>query len=262
MIQRAVVGMLAATIIALAAHRAGSLSRSGAIAATLVGVASASAGYGWGALLVIYFVASVALSRLGRARKEARTASIVAKAGARDALQVLANGGLFAACALIAALSPRHAALAAAAALGAIAAATADTWATEIGTLYGRTPRSVLTGRAVSAGTSGGVTLAGSLAMLAGAGFIALVAMALSLPGVMHRVILAGVAGAMADSILGATLQERRWCASCETSSERCVHDCGAHTTLSGGLAWMDNDLVNLLATVAGAAVAVLLAIL
>jgi len=251
MLLRAAVGLLAATVIALIAHRAGSLSRSGAIAAALVGSACTAAGYAWGALLVIYFIASVALSRLGRARKEARTASIVAKGGARDAFQVIANGGVFAACALLAAPI---------AALGALAAATADTWATEIGTLYGGMPRSLLTGKAVSAGTSGGVSVAGSLAMLAGAAFTPAVAAALSLPHVIVVATIGGIAGAMADSMLGATLQERRWCATCQRASERRVHDCGTPTTFAGGLAWMDNDLVNLIATIVGAAVAALLA--
>lgn len=253
MLQRAAVGLVVATLIALAAWRAHSLSRSGAMTAVLVGTAAAAAGYGWGALLIAYFVASTALSRLGRARKEARTASIIAKGGPRDAFQVLANGGIFAATALLGAPL---------AALGALAAATADTWATEIGTLIGGTPRSILTGKAVSAGTSGGMTLSGSLAMVMGALFVPIIAMGLSLPKAIGIVTAAGVAGALADSLLGATLQERRWCATCNSSSERRVHDCGTTTTLSGGLEWMGNDVVNLAATAVGALVAAALAAL
>ena len=253
MLLRAAVGLVVATFIALVATRAHALSRSGAVAAVLVGTASTAAGYGWGALLIVYFVASTALSRFGRARKEARTASVVAKVGARDALQVLANGGIFAAAALLDAPI---------AALGALAASTADTWATEIGTLIGGTPRSIRTGKAVSAGTSGGITLPGSLAMAAGALFVAIAATGLALPKAIGVVTGAGIAGALADSLLGATLQERRWCATCATSSERRVHDCGTATTLSGGLEWMDNDVVNLAATAVGALVAAALAAL
>ena len=61
----------------------------------------------------------------------------------------------------------------AAAALGALAASAADTWATEIGSLATRPPRSILTLRPVPAGTSGGVNLLGMLAMVAGATFVA-----------------------------------------------------------------------------------------
>jgi uncharacterized membrane protein len=53
-------------------------------------------------------------------------------------------------------------------------------------------------------------------------------------------------------------LQERRWCASCELSTERRIHDCGTTTIQKGGMPWMNNDAVNLFATVIGGAVAVL----
>src|SRR3954464_8873352 len=96
---RAAVGLLAAIAIALAARRAGSLANSGAFAAVLVGTAAVAAGWSWGALLVLYFVSSSALSHAGGAEKERRTSGVVAKGGARDAVQVIANGGVFALCA-------------------------------------------------------------------------------------------------------------------------------------------------------------------
>ena len=218
-------------------------------------------GWPWGALLVAYFVAAMLLSRLGGAEKARLTGSVVAKGGARDATQVIANGGIFAACLLLATLGPPpFAAALEVAALGALAASSADTWATEIGTLYGGTPRSVRTLRPVPPGTSGAVSAPGSLALLAGALATALAAKALGLPGGVLIVTAAGVAGALADSLLGATLQERRWCPSCKQASERRLHGCGSPTTFAGGREWMDNDLVNLLATVAGAGVAATLA--
>jgi uncharacterized protein (TIGR00297 family) len=257
MVYRVAAGLLAAAAIALGARRAGSLSTSGAVAAMAVGTAAVAAGWRWGALLVAYFIASSLLSRRGAAEKARRTGGVVEKGGPRDVIQVLANGGVFALCALLAALAgaPANAPLAVAA-LGALAAATADTWATEVGTLFGGTPRSLLTLRRVPPGTSGAVSLAGTLAMIAGALFIALLARALSLTSAVGIVAIGGAAGAMADSLLGATLQERRWCDACALATERRVHDCGAATRLAGGQAWMDNDAVNLLATLVGAVVA------
>jgi uncharacterized protein (TIGR00297 family) len=182
---------------------------------------------------------------------------VVEKGGARDAVQVLANGGVFALGAVLAAVvGPPAGVRLSAAALGALAASTADTWATEIGTLIGGIPRALLTLRRAPPGTSGAVSLAGTLAMLAGALFVALVARALSLTSAVGLVTVAGAAGAMADSLLGATLQERRWCDACALATERRVHDCGAETRLVGGLVWMDNDAVNLIATLVGAVVA------
>lgn len=259
--ERAAAGILIAAAVALCARRLGSLSSSGAAAATAVGAAAVTTGWNWGALLVIYFAASTTLSRFRAAEKHGRTGGMIAKGGARDATQVMANGGIFTASALLSIVGSHELApMMTFAALGALAAAAADTWATEIGTLLGGTPRSVLTWRAVPPGTSGGVSVVGSLAMMLGALFVAALAVALKITGSLAIVAAAGIAGALADSLLGATLQERRWCAGCEQHTEQRVHSCGSRTLLHGGFEWMENDLVNLAATIVGAAVASLMA--
>ncbi|MEO8623538.1 MAG: DUF92 domain-containing protein [bacterium] len=260
MLERAAAGAVAASAIAFVSRRSGSLSTSGAVATIVVGAATAAAGWAWGALLVVYFVAAMLLTRQGRADKERLTAGVVAKGGARDALQVIANGGMFAMAVVLAPFAPEHiGAVMRTAALGALAASAADTWATEIGTLYGGTPRSMLTLRRLAPGTSGGMSAMGSLAMVAGAAFIAIVARSLGLSGSVAIVTIAGVAGALADSLVGATVQERRWCPNCHKTSEQRVHDCGTATILAGGREWMDNDLVNLISTIVGGAVAAVL---
>jgi uncharacterized membrane protein len=238
-IARALAGLLIALTVALAARRAHALSLVGATAAIVVGVIAVAAGWAWGVLLIAYFVASIALSRLRSAEKAARTGDVVAKGGARDAFQVVANGGLFAVMAL--------------------AASTADTWATEIGSLATRPPRSILTWRPVAPGTSGGVNVLGMLAMIAGAAFIAYGGRALALEVPILAVVLGGFLGAIADSVVGATLQDRRWCDTCQKSTERLVHGCGTATRHAGGITVVDNDLVNLIATFAGAAIAAFL---
>jgi uncharacterized protein (TIGR00297 family) len=261
MLQRAILGAVVAGAIAFVAHAARALSWSGALVAVVIGSAAVAASWYWGALLIAYFVVSTLFSRFGRNRKEALTSGVLAKGGVRDATQVVANGGIFAACILLSAITVDKVAVTLSlAALGALAAAAADTWATEIGTLYGGTPRSLLTMRPVPPGSSGGVTVAGSLAMIVGAVFVAAVAVALDLTNDLVTIVIAGVAGAAADSLIGATVQERRWCAACDRGSEQRMHNCGSSTRLVGGREWMDNDLVNLIATFVGAAVAVLLA--
>jgi uncharacterized protein (TIGR00297 family) len=261
-IARALAGLLIALTVALAARRAHALSLGGATAAIVVGMIAVAAGWAWGVLLIAYFVASIALSRLRSAEKAARTGDVVAKGGARDAFQVVANGGLFAVMALAAAaLAPDSLAerMLTAAALGALAASTADTWATEIGSLATRPPRSILTWRPVAPGTSGGVNVLGMLAMIAGAAFIAYGGRALALEVPILAVVLGGFLGAIADSVVGATLQDRRWCDTCQKSTERLVHGCGTATRHAGGITVVDNDLVNLIATFAGAAIAAFL---
>lgn len=259
MIGRTVSGLALAALISLVARRSRSLTSSGTIAATAVGTLAVAAGWSWGALLIVYFAISTALSRLGRASKERRTASIIAKGGARDATQVLANGAMFAAAALAATMWPdvRWIALGA----GSLAASAADTWATEIGTLYGGNPRSILTWRTVPVGTSGGVSAIGTVAAVAGAVFVALVVAALGWASIVARnVMIGGLAGAIVDSLLGATVQSRRWCDVCQRETERMVHDCGTSTRHLRGSVWLDNDLVNFLSNAAGGLIAAILA--
>lgn len=255
---RAALGFVLAAAIAAAARRARALSASGAVAAALLGTAAVAAGWDWGALLVAFFVASSLLSHLRREDKAA-AAGIAAKGNERDAAQVLANGALFALAALGYAYAPGAGWQAIGG--GALAAATADTWSTEIGMLAPHPPRSVITLRPVSAGTSGGVTLLGLLAGVLGASFIQVVAVLVRWPFRAAVAILAGgVAGTVADSLCGALVQERRWCDACGVATERRVHRCGQPTRIVGGIPRLDNDAVNALATLTGALTAMWLA--
>jgi uncharacterized protein (TIGR00297 family) len=253
---RGLVGLVLAAAIALLAMRARALSRTGAAAAALVGTTCIAAGWGWGALLLLFFGASSALSRHRLNTKEERTAAIVAKGGERDAAQVLANGAPFALAALGSLVWPSAGWYALGA--GALAAATSDTWATEIGTLAAHPPRSIIGWRRVPPGTSGGVSLPGTLAAVAGAGFIALASAVVGWPSsAAWAALVGGFAGSTADSLLGATLQARRWCSRCMAATERTTHGCGQTTVPSGGLAWLDNDRVNFLSGLIGAMVGV-----
>lgn len=259
---RILVGAVLAAIIALVARRARSLSGSGAFAALFIGCAATAAGWSWALLVVVYFASSSALSRMGRAEKERRTATVVEKGGERDATQVLANGLVFALAAIGSLLHPDAPWIALGA--GALAASAADTWATEIGTLYGGQPRSILTGQLLTPGTSGGITIAGTTASIAAAALIA----AFSLPartagdaGVLFlAVFVAGAAASVFDSLLGATFQERRWCPACERETERAIHDCGTSSIHRRGFTSVDNDAVNFLSTVVGGLLATYLA--
>jgi uncharacterized membrane protein len=169
---------------------------------------------------------------------------------------------------------------------GAYAAATADTWGTEIGTLAEAQPRSIVTGKPLATGLSGGVTPAGTAAEIAGAVLIAvltplalLLAVSGGIPIDVHLpswlafigargaltafwatlllpVFIGGFGGALVDSLLGATLQDRRWCPACERECETNPHACGTPTTRRRGIPWLTNDMVNLKATAAGALIA------
>jgi uncharacterized protein (TIGR00297 family) len=251
-IERVVAGAALAAVIAIAAKAARALTTGGAVAATFVGATSIAAGWSWGALLLGFFLSSSALSRIGIDIKQRRTAGILEKGGERDAVQVMANGGVFAAAALGSVVAPWDGWMAIGG--GALAAATADTWATEIGTLAQQRPRLLTTWRLVPAGTSGAVTAVGTVGMLLGSAFLTLGMAAAVWP--RHATVAAfvgGVLGSLADSLAGATVQVRRRCASCDALTERAIHSCGAHTVHAGGASWMTNDAVNFLCSVVGA---------
>jgi uncharacterized protein (TIGR00297 family) len=248
------VGTALAAAIALGAWRARALSFDGAVAAFGVGtIVFGSAGWRGAAVLLAFFVPSALLSRVGSERK--RSLRSAAKPAPRNAWQVLANGSVAALCALAALRwgAPLNAAFA-----GAFAAASADTWGTEIGTLSRARPVWILSFRPIETGLSGGVTALGSAATIAGALCVALVASLLGLAALL-AVALGGIAGALLDSIVGASLQALRWCPACASECETPLHHCGSATTMRRGVAWIQNDTVNLMATLCGALVAALL---
>jgi len=211
-----------------------------------------AAGWDWGGYLVTYFVAASALSRFRAEEKARRTGAAAVRSGARDAVQVAANGALFGIAAAAYAIEPGIIAMAIG--VASLAASAADTWATEIGSLSKDLPRSAWSMQPVSPGTSGGVTPLGIAASLAAGLFSSLVALAIGWPMVIAVAALVGaITGSAVDSILGASLQGRFWCDSCAAETEARVHLCGSHTRTVGGWSWLDNDGVNLAATVAGA---------
>jgi uncharacterized protein (TIGR00297 family) len=250
--------------------RVHALTRGGGLAAFVVGTLTFAAGtIGTALLLLAFFISSIGLSRAGKARKRALVD--IGKAGARDAWQVLANGGVATAC-IVAWVYLDHSAAASAwfvAFAGAYAAATADTWGTEIGTLAAKLPRSIITGKPLATGLSGGVSAPGTAAEVAASVLIAILtpaALLLALPGTgvtLHAltglllpVFAGGFGGATVDSLLGATLQERRWCPSCQRECEVDLHGCGTATVRRRGFGWLTNDGVNFAATASGALIA------
>ena len=251
-LQTLTLGLALATAVALVARRMRTLSGSGAVVATAVGTIVVAAGWSWAVVLIAYFVSASILSRFKAAEKESRTGGRLEKGGARDAVQVLANGGLFTLAAIGYSTSPDP--IWQALGAGALAASAADTWATELGTLARAAPRSILDFSPVVVGTSGGVTAIGFTGAAAGAASIALVVWLVDWPRLaIAAALIGGVIGCLLDSVIGASLQARRRCPTCLVATERRRHGCGSLTTVTGGLRWLDNDGVNALSTIGGA---------
>ena len=147
-------------------------------------------------------------------------------------------------------------------AAAALAAATADTWATEIGAFSPTLPRLLTTGRQAPKGTSGAMSVLGTVGGVVGAWAIALLAWALEPraigQGAAGVIASAGIVGMLVDSLLGATLQGVYECPQCSARTERRETVCHDPVRLIRGRPWLDNDAVNFVATLAGAAVGAL----
>ncbi len=247
------VGAGLAVLIAGAAYALGSLSGTGALGAVVVGTATLGiGGLVPGILLILFFVSSSALSRLGGSRKRAFAAAF-SKGSRRDHGQVFANGGLAAVLAALYGLTGQTHWLVGV--VGALAAVNADTWATELGVLARHRPRLITTGAEVETGSSGGVTWEGTLAAFGGSALISLAAGLLGAGWLVAAASLAGgLAGALFDSLLGATVQAMYYCPACARETERHPkHSCGSATERVRGWPWLRNDQVNLAASVIGA---------
>ena len=182
------------------------LDGAGTIAATAIGLIIIFAGgIGWFFLLLIFLLLGIAATKYRYKYKE-RKGLHERGNGMRKARNVLANGTLPAVTALLAPLfSQGEMAVPFAAA---IAVATADTFASELGVLSDRVYL-ITTLQRTDVGTNGGVSWLGEGAALLGGIAIALPAVfMLGLDIVWLPFIAAvGFLGCQVDSLLGATLQ-------------------------------------------------------
>jgi len=230
-------GLFLGPLVGAAAYRLGALNRSGAVTAAVIGALIFGAGgLRWAAGLLLFFVSSSLLSRLFNHKKKIAEEKF-SKGSRRDWAQVAANWPAF---------------------LGAMAAANADTWATELGVLHPGAPRLITTWKTVEPGTSGGVSSTGTLASLAGAALIGVLGFLEAGSGLslFLAVCAGGLAGSLFDSLLGATVQAIYYCPKDEKETEQHpLHNCGTPTTHLRGWRRLDNDLVNFAATLIGAGV-------
>ena len=257
-------GFLLAILIAFLAYKARSLNKSGALAAALTGtIIFGIGGWPWAILLLTFFITSSALSRAFKKRKQGLEEKF-SKGYERDAGQVFGNGGLATLFAALHFFYPESI-LPWVGFAAALAAVNADTWATELGVLNPHPPRMItdLT-KIVEKGTSGGISLIGTLASLAGSALIGI--LAAILPPTDHwslntdywlLITVSGLAGSLFDSFLGATVQAMYYCPTDRKETEKNpLHTCGTQTIHIRGWKWLDNDWVNFSCSAFGVAIA------
>ena len=293
---RLLIGLAASALIGAFALWRGSLTRSGALGAVIIGTTIFGFG-GWaaGLTLIAFFASSSLLSHFkeNNARKQ-RAAEMFEKGGQRDIWQVLANGGAAAMFAVVDAIVESFVdqrfpcgqiardcvifpSIWQIALFGALATVTADTWATELGVLSRSKPMSITTFKLVEPGTSGGISLLGVLSALIGASFIAILfglrsgemmmgGLDIGNLGFVLRIVFTaisgGLLGSLFDSFLGATVQAMYYSDARQKETEKAIERDGTPNHHLRGWKWMNNDWVNFISSLFGAFVSALLAIL
>ncbi len=211
--------------------------------------------FAFSSVLLLFFFSSSFLSKLGRTRKS-KLSDYAQKSNQRNAWQILANGSVPTLLLIVWFYS--QASIFILLFLISVIAATADTWATEVGVLSKSAPRSILSFKKVPRGTSGGVSILGTAAAFSGALIVAIFGLLifsvyLSFQFTFRDVLLItiiGLAAQIFDSILGASLQAKYRCLRCEKTCEQNEHCTGAGTKLISGWKRMNNDVVNFLSVV------------
>jgi len=183
-------------------NRAGLLS--GMVVGTVIYLTLGLPGY---AVLVAFYGLGTAATRVGIGGK-LRSGIAEGRGGRRSARNVVANTGVATISAVLAVTSAEGGLFVAAFA-AALAAATGDTLASEIGQAVAGRTRLLTTLRVVEPGTEGGISLVGTLAGVVGAAGVAQLGGWLGLYGPSRAMVIASaaVAAIFVDSLLGATLE-------------------------------------------------------
>lgn len=250
--------MIATTIFA---YRMRVIDRFGAVAAIPMGFIILYFGSVlWFLVLLIFFVTASLFTKYKYKQKQKMGLS-EGNDGARGWKSVIANGGPAAAFAILYYLSHNNPVFTLSF-TGSLSFALSDTVATEVGLLSKAKPRSILTGKEINIGQSGGVTVRGEIAALTGSILIGTVSGLLLSEGILLQILVilpaaitAGTIATNIDSIFGATIQAKYRCINCKKCLEKRAIHCNVFTIQERGIPLIDNNVVNLLAAIIGAAI-------
>lgn len=179
----------------------------GVMAAAVALLVAAGTGYGGLLLLGAFFIMGVIATSH---KKDLKIFPGENHPGQRTAGQVFANGGVAAFMALLALMHPDIDDMYQMMLAASLAAATADTLSSELGMVYGRNFYNILTFKKDTRGLDGVISLEGTLLGAAGAAILALLyGISFGMDETVWFVAIAGIAGNLADSLLGATLERK-----------------------------------------------------
>jgi uncharacterized protein (TIGR00297 family) len=197
--------LLVTAAFAALAYALGMVSQGGALGGFLVGtIVYACLGPRGFAVLALFVVGGSVLTRIGYGSKQS-AGTAQEHGGRRGARNALANCAVAVICALLARATGSD--LFITAFVASLGAALSDTSESEIGQLFGRTPRLITTLGKVPPGTDGAISLPGTLAGIVAASLTTTLALTLGLlesPETALLVAFAAFLGTVADSLVGA----------------------------------------------------------
>ncbi len=239
-----------AIVFSIAAYKTGLLTLDGSIAASLVALLI----YGFGSWkftfpILLFFISSNILGKAGNNLKH-RFKSVYEKSSKRDAHQVFANGGIAVVWATIYFFYTSD--LVYYLFVAAIAAANADTWATELGIFSKSKPRLITSFKKVEKGRSGGISMIGSISAFCGSLLISFSGFIFITKGPIEFNILifltiAGFLSSFVDSYLGASFQAQYQDEITGQFTEKAFNKMKTENKLISGNKWLNNDMVNFL---------------
>ena len=253
MLQNFIIGSLCAALLVAVSYKVKFLTLSGSVTTFILAIfIFGFGGWKWSVPVLSFFIPSSLLSKLREGRNQ-EVDKFFEKSGRRDYLQVISNGGIAGILVIINSIYPDD--LFYLIYLSTLAAVCADTWATEIGTWRVNVTYNILNFQKITQGTSGGISMPGIIGAIIGTLLISLSGLSWIHIGIVlyfSIIIIAGILGCIVDSLLGATVQGLYKCAICEKVTEKYVH-CGVPAKFYKGIAWFNNDVVNMFCGAAGA---------
>jgi uncharacterized protein (TIGR00297 family) len=222
------------------------LTETGAAAAMWMGCIFFATG-GWQAFVapVIFLVSGSLLSKLNKNEEET---------DGRNGVQVFANGIIAAVCLVLYSLYAQPVFLTAA--IASFSISMADSASSEAGRYHAGKTVDIIGFRHIERGLSGGISVVGTAAGLAGALLLAVLAgyvCNFDTPLILV-ITLAGFCGMLADSVMGSLLQ-----AKFRTVAGHITERPVPGAVLVKGFAWCNNDMVNILANLLITAAIILL---
>jgi uncharacterized protein (TIGR00297 family) len=271
------IGLLVVGGFGLFSMKVKAVNFSGLVAGLVVGLAVwIFGGWPWFVIILTFHLVTAQFTHFKYEYKR-KLGVAEGKKGARAWGNVIANGGIPAIFAIFEKVYPLYLGQTGdiffAAFIAAVSTTTADTLATEIGLLYPREPRLITRLRKkVPAGTSGGVSPLGEIAVIGGGLLIGCVALLLAIttnlvpnegilgfgPNLLTICVMSAFIGSTIDSLLGASVQAMYVCRTCHKMTEHSTH-CDRPAELTKGWRALGNNWVNFISSLCGAGVGLLM---